>query len=340
MTEHDEQQDEQAGADASKQSAENGDEQQDRESARDPQEHLPDQSGEAVGVPDAASPPPIEFPRQTPLFHAQHSERYARQQLIDAYEARFNCRLIVMIDQIFAYSVTLLEELLAGADRNQDLHLMLDSPGGDGEIAVRLVRAAQSRCRELTVIVPDQAKSAGTILVMGAHHILMGATSDLGPVDPQFPSPSGKGLYSAKDLIAAVDAADAAITANPESYPLHVALLADVTGVMVQQARSALGRTDDLVREALSSHPERSDEDVNKIASALKKSLIDLPLDHGAVFNAADAHEAGLPVVDIDPDTDQWRLIWHLWTKYFELGPSSIYEGRLASQIINRSVAN
>src|SRR5205823_5550063 len=98
----------------------------------------------------------------------------------------------------------------------------------DGETAVRLVRAAQARCRELTVLVPNQAKSAGTLLAMGAHHILMGPTSDLGQVDPQFQTPE-RSLYSAKDLIAAVENAETAIAANPGTYPLHVSLLADVT---------------------------------------------------------------------------------------------------------------
>lgn len=310
-------------------------ERQDPASAGDPEEQRDEPGRQAPGVPGTPRPP-VAFPRQTPLFHAQHAERYARQELIRAYEQIFECRLIVLIDVIFGYGVTLLEELIAGANRGQDLHLLLDSPGGDGETAVRLVRSAQSRCRELTVIVPNQAKSAGTILVMGAHRILMGPTSDLGPVDPQFQHPANPGLYSAKDLIAAVDAADAAIAANPESYPLHASLLADVTAIMVQQARSALERTDDLVREALSSHPGRSSADVDRIAAALKEKLIDLPQNHGAVFNAADARTAGLPVEEVDPDSEQWRIVWQLWTKYFQLLPASIYEGNLASQIVPR----
>ncbi len=312
-----------------------GDERQDRASAGDPEEQFGESRGQGAGVPDSQRPA-VAFPRQTPLFHAQHAERYARQDLIRNYEEACGCRLIVVIDAIFGYGVTLLEELITGADRGQDLHLLLDSPGGDGETAVRLVRSAQSRCRELTVIVPNQAKSAGTILVMGAHHILMGPTSDLGPVDPQFRHPTNPGLYSAKDLIAAVEAADEAIAANPESYPLHASLLADVTAIMVQQARSALERTDDLVREALSSHPGRSSDDVERIAAALKEKLIDLPQNHGAVFNAADAQAAGLPVEEADPDSEQWRIVWQLWTKYFQLLPASIYEGRLASQIVPR----
>jgi len=240
-----------------------------------------------------------------------------------------------MIDAIFPDSIMLLEELIADADPEEDLHLILDSPGGDGETAVRLARSAQARCKELTIIVPNQAKSAGTIMVMGAHRILMGPTSDLGPVDPQFRSPSGPGLYSAKDLIAAVDNAEKAIAANPDSYPLHVSLLADVTAVMVQQARSALERTDDLVREALRSHPGRTWDEVEEIAQALKEKLIDLPRDHGAVFASADASAAGLPVEEADPRSDQWRLVWHLWTRYVMMG-GGVYEGRLASQFIPR----
>lgn len=335
MSEHEEHDGAQAGGDSPGEHAEDAGG-QDRTGAGSSEEQLGSPGGQAPGVPDA-SPAPVDFPKQTPLFHAQHAERYARQTLISAYEERFECRLIVMIDAIFPYSVTLLEELIAGADADEDLHLILDSPGGDGETAVRLVRSAQTRCRELTVIVPNQAKSAGTILAMGAHRILMGPTSDLGPVDPQFQSPSGPGLYSAKDLIAAVENADEAIAANPDSYPLHVSLLADVTAVMVQQARSALERTDDLVREALKSHPDRDAEEVERIAQALKEKLVDLPRDHGAVFDASDAQGAGLPVEVADPNSEQWRIIWLLWTKYFQMLPAAIYEGRLASQVHHTS---
>jgi membrane-bound ClpP family serine protease len=225
---------------------------------------------------------------------------------------------------------------LIGADPEQDLHLLLDSPGGDGETAVRLVRSAQARCNELTVIVPNQAKSAGTLLAMGAHHIVMGPTSDLGPVDPQFriPGSDERGLYSAKDLIAAVEHAEKAIADNSEVYALHAALLSDFNAVMVQQARSALDRTTDLVREALSSNPNRTAAQVQQLKDDLREPLIELPHDHGAVFGSADALAVGLPIEEADPRGDQWRLVWQLWTKYFALGPGShVYEGRYASQV-------
>jgi len=294
-------------------------------------------SGQAGGVSDELpSSTTLDFPAQSPLFHAQHSERYARQALIRAYEEMFGCRLIVMIDAIFPYGVTFFEELLVGANPDENMHLLLDSPGGDGETAVRLVRSAQARCNELTVIVPNQAKSAGTLLAMGAHHIVMGPTSDLGPVDPQFriPGSDERGLYSAKDLIAAVDHAERAIANNSEVYALHAALLADFNAVMVQQARSALDRTSDLVREALSSNPDRTEAEVEQLTESLREPLIDLPHDHGAVFGSADAHRVGLPIEEAEPRSDQWRLIWQLWTKYFALGfGTHVYEGGYASQV-------
>lgn len=305
---------------------------QDRASEEDQGEQRSGQKGQANELPDRPETQ-ITHPVQSPLFHAQHSERYSRQQLIGEYEDRCNCRLVVLVDAIFPPNITLFEEVIGDANPSQDLHLLLDTPGGDGESAIRLARSAQARCRELTVIVPNQAKSAGTLLAMGAHHILMGPTSDLGPVDPQFESADGRSLYSAKDLIAAVDHAEKSIAENPDSYPLHVSLLADVSAVMVQQARSALSRSGDLVLEALQSNRDRSSSEAEKVAEAVQEKLIDLPTEHGAVFDGEDAEEAGLPVIHADPAGDQWKLVWRLWTKYFNLD-SRVTEGRIASQVI------
>jgi hypothetical protein len=290
--------------------------------------------GQVPGVPDelvAAAGEAVAHPTQSPLYHAENADRYDRQALIKLYQGANSCRLIVMIDMIFAYSVTLFEELLYDANPDQDLHLMLASPGGDGETAVRLVRSAQARCRELTVIVPDQAKSAATVLALGAHHILMGPTSDLGPIDPQFQM--GGGLVAAKDIIAAVEAAEAAIEANPQTYTLHAALLADVTALQVQQARSALARSEDQMREALKSNPDRDEAAVVTLCNSLREPLITSPKSHGATLGADDATQHGLPVRVADPIGDQWKIIWRLWTKYFARNQRA-YEGERTSKLL------
>jgi hypothetical protein len=92
-------------------------------------------------------------------------------------------------------------------------------------------------------------------------------------------------------------------------------------------------RTDDLVEEALKSNPDRSDDDVAALKESVKRPLVELPKDHGAIFGARDAARAGLPVVEVDPRSDQWRLVWRLWAKYYVLN-ARVYEGRKASRII------
>ena len=112
-----------------------------------------------------------------------------------------------MLDQIFPPNMTLLEELIFDCDPGKPLHVLLSSPGGDGETAIRMVRSMQTRCSELTVLVPDMAKSAATLLCLGADKIMMGPAGDLGPVDPQFQI-DGRALASAKEIVAAIDEAE------------------------------------------------------------------------------------------------------------------------------------
>ena len=210
---------------------------------------------------------------------------------------------------------------------------MLWSPGGDGETAIRLVRIAQARCKELTIVVPDQAKSAATLLAIGAHHIMMGPASDLGPVDPQFKLPNGT-LAAAKDIIGAVETATREVQQAPDTYPIHAALLSDVDALLVQQAKSALARTDDLVEEALKSCSGRTQQEVDDLKAQLQQPLIELPKSHAAVFGADDAAKAGLPIIKADPSGQQWQMIWRLWAKYFAMGTPRVYEGRIASHVI------
>lgn len=271
---------------------------------------------------------------RTPLYETLRAAQYRRQQFIRDYQAEYACRLIVVCGELAPYSVTLLEETLHDAALAEDLHVLLDTPGGDGESAVRMLRQAQSRCRELTLVVPNQAKSAGTLFALGADHILMGPTSDLGPVDPQIRMPDGS-WPAAKAIVGAVEYAEQRVLDNPDTFEIHAGLLAEITAVQLQQARDAIGRTNALVREALAACPSRSAGDVDQIATRVAPLLIDEPQSHGANVSAADVDALGLPVVHMDPAGAQWRRIWRLWVEYFSLEETRVYEGERASQLFD-----
>ena len=286
------------------------------------------------GTADPQGSPPSPA-RRSPLYEAQNAGRYQRQQLIREYQEAYQARLVILIGPLFPESVTLFEETLYDADPNDDLHVMLATPGGDGETAIRLVRQAQSRCRELTVIVPDRAKSAGTLFALGAHAILMGPTSDLGPIDPQVRLADGS-LAAGKAIIAAVEDAEERLQANPETFPLHAALLSEVTALMVRQARDAIARSEDQLQEALASQPDRPVEDIGVLTSALREPLIGGPQSHAAIISATDAIGFGLPVQSVTPRDPHWQAIWRIWAKYVAIGSMdaiSVYEGHNASQV-------
>lgn len=272
------------------------------------------------------------------MFEAQHSERYARQQYIREYQDLTGANLIVMIDQIFPDNMTYLEELLFSCDPTKPIHLMLASPGGDGETAIRIIRSLQSRCSELTMLLPDMAKSAATLVCLGADRLLFGPGGDLGPGDPQMRLGAGS-LASAKEIVEAVDEAERRITSNPDTFPLFSSLLSDVNMLMVEQARSALDRSGALVREALQANGRRSPDEVETLAQQLHRPLIEEPTSHSAVIPCDAAAAFGLPATSADPSSEPWRLIWALWTRYFTLGcfPAgqvAVYEGEKASLVM------
>lgn len=81
----------------------------------------------------------------------------------------------------------MLEGVLQKSDLSAGLALMISSPGGDGLSAERIVNLCRkySGTGEYWSIVPGKAKSAATMVCLGSSRIIMGPSSELGPIDPQ-----------------------------------------------------------------------------------------------------------------------------------------------------------
>lgn len=89
------------------------------------------------------------------------------------------------LDELTTYhSDTIYEAASPGDD--QDILIVVSSPGGKIEPAYLISKS----CKKLAenrylVAVPRRAKSAATLLCLGADEIHMGLMSELGPIDPQ-----------------------------------------------------------------------------------------------------------------------------------------------------------
>lgn len=71
----------------------------------------------------------------------------------------------------------------------EHIDVVIDSPGGDLDAAMKLSKILRNHCGELTVSVPFSAKSAATLLAIGADQMRLSPHADLGPVDPQVQDP-------------------------------------------------------------------------------------------------------------------------------------------------------
>jgi len=71
--------------------------------------------------------------------------------------------------------------------RRERVLFILVSPGGDAHAAYRIARCLQRNWKRVAVFVPGWCKSAGTLLAIGAHELIIGDCGELGPVDVQRP---------------------------------------------------------------------------------------------------------------------------------------------------------
>lgn len=86
------------------------------------------------------------------------------------------------------------------------LNVLLNSPGGSLDSAYTTVLYLSEYSKELKVFVPDRAKSASTLLAIGADEIYLSAFGELGPLDTQIPDPRNPAnTVSALDCYQSVD---------------------------------------------------------------------------------------------------------------------------------------
>jgi len=80
---------------------------------------------------------------------------------------------------------SLRDEILGRTDRAKSVVLILVTTGGLADEAYRCARTLQSSYENVTVCVAGWCKSAGTLLAIGGHSLIMGPRGELGPLDVQ-----------------------------------------------------------------------------------------------------------------------------------------------------------
>jgi hypothetical protein len=255
------------------------------------------------------------------MYQAQNAERYVRQVQIKEMQKSTNSRLLCYVAgngaQITRDDTIGLVELLHNVPRGSNIDLLLHTGGGDidaSEKIVSMLRAAVGNEGRFRLVVPDFAKSAGTLIALAADKILMSDSSELGPIDPQFLKKDGDGnlrWHSVLNYLNAYQIICDQLRENPDDVPARM-MLSKLDPTTVVQFEAIKRRARMLAEQHLNRWMFQTKKATyTKIAGDLMD--INRWPAHGQMIGWEDAKEMGLEVEYLAPDSKEWRGYWSLF---------------------------
>jgi len=276
----------------------------------------------ASAIGDNQFPRTATIPVQSPLYWVSQKDRYLRQMLIRDIEALTGRRLIVYFanryvagGSIDAGDVSYLVELLSDVSPDEPVDFLLETPGGQTDATEALISILQTRIPGFRAVIANAAKSNGTLISLAASSIVMGAASELGPIDPALGGTPCSIL--AMDQFAMMN------------FPLHqLGLLA------LNQTKKLAER---LLRDGMLSDKPG---EVERVARTLGSR--DVYFSHGSTIDHREAADLGLKIEYLPPEDEVWQRLWLLYTMYdFDVkrdGYVKIFEGRGRSTSVSPSL--
>lgn len=285
-------------------------------------------------------------PSQSPLFHSLQQSRYNRQELLRQIETETSTRLIAYVaapgSSISSFDVPPFVDLLHDVEVGADLDLLLQTPGGDVDQAERIVLMCRRRIGDgarFRVIVPDSAKSAGTLIALASDAIVMGYCSELGPIDPQVSITTSGGEVMTRPATSFLDGLEEIVKSVGSSplSPAYFPLLDKLDPALIDFCKKAIARSERFAVDFLTRYMLEGD---GVKAESVAKFFNDAAthLSHGAVIDADRAASLGLKIEYLEPDSLLWQAYWLLYTqmRLSWQGPTTrLYEGRRTSLLLN-----
>lgn len=102
--------------------------------------------------------------------------------------------------------ITIYKLIKEKKDFKNNLLILLDTSGGNVYAAVKIMDSLRTKYNEITIAIPQEAKSSGTMMCCGANNLIMGPISELGPLDKPMIHPENESArISALDIIKSID---------------------------------------------------------------------------------------------------------------------------------------
>lgn len=259
-----------------------------------------------------------ELPSQSPQFWVAQKDRYLRQLLIRDLEALTKRRLIVYFSNRFAGAqidhgdCALINELLGDVASTEPTDLVLETNGGFTDAVEGVIALIRNRVEDLRIVVTNAAKSNGTVLALAAKSIVMGASSELGPIEPHLQQIPCSILIEPR--------------VEQDNFVLHM------NGkYALQQTKSLAER---LLRDGMLK--EKPEEQIKSLVQKLASR--DSYFSHGSVIDHNEATALGLKVNYLPPGDPIWERLWLLHCMYEhdcrKNGLLKVFEGKALSTAV------
>lgn len=260
-------------------------------------------------------------PVKTPLYKAIHSARYQRQAVVRAIEERTGRTLLCYVAgsgaPISREDAIGFVDLLHNVHGPAPLDLLLHTGGGDIDAAEKLITMMRAKAGNelLRIIVPDSAKSAGTLMVLGADRVVMSDVSELGPIDPQVVLSDANGnriWHSVQNYLDAFETFSNSLKAKPDDVAAQIMLKKlDPATVMLFKAVKdrARGFAEKQLKQGMFREGGNWSATVNELLDTKRWQS------HGQMISWQDATDAkiGLKVDYLPPNGTEWEEYWQLY---------------------------
>ena len=234
------------------------------------------------------------------------------------------------------------ENLLMSSGKNENGFLILSSPGGDGNVAEKLILMLRHYFKNFTVIVPSYAKSAATMIALGSDKILMGYLAELGPIDPQLMLPGYPQPIPARAFIDGLEDIRTRIISNKDPVEMYLPMLHNIKPEILAISQGAIEHAKDFAERHLSKYMLKGNpSQASKVAQLLSEGK--QYKSHGQVIDFDQAkNELGLTVEMIESESDLWQSIWELYVRSIQFmlqnqasGAAKLFEGPNYSFMLN-----
>jgi hypothetical protein len=287
-------------------------------------------------------------PMKTPLFQAIHAARYQRQALIREIQEETNSKLICYVSGVDSSvdrgDIVCFVDLLHNIAPGESVDLLLHTGGGDIDAAEKLITMLRTRvgASRLRVAVPHYAKSAGTLIALGANSIVMSDTSELGPIDPQIVRSDNNGdrlSHSVKNYLDAYEDYCEKLKKNPDDVVARV-MLSQLDPSTVRLFQSVMERAREFAEKQLRSAMMKEEGNWSQAVRVLLNTTRFWT--HGQPISWQDAQdEIGLTIEYMEPTNPLWLKFWQVYCRQMlAVGDrEKLFESEIASLIIDSRAA-